>query len=122
MNKKIYTNYQLNSLDEIINTGTLFKNLYKPYKKTPKTIAETKEEKLLLKIQAYSIALMDLNLYLDVFPNDNTLTNLYKQYKEEKEKLVNEFEKEFYPLTPGTSVQNGTWKWLDGTWPWEREK
>ena len=77
---------------------------------------------LLLKIQAYSIALMDLNLYLDVFPNDNTLTNLYRQYKEEKEKLVNEFEKEFYPLTPGTSAQNGTWKWLDGTWPWEREK
>ena len=29
MNKKIYTNYQLNSLDEVINTGTLFKNIYK---------------------------------------------------------------------------------------------
>lgn len=122
MNKKIYTNYQLNSLDEIINTGTLFKNLYQPYKKTPKTIPETKEEKHLLKIQAYNIALMDLNLYLDVYPNDNTLTTLYKQYEDEKEKLVNAFENEFYPLTPSTSAQKGTWKWLDGMWPWEREK
>ena len=52
-NKKIYTNYQLNSLDEVIATGTLFKNLYKPYKKTPKIIPETKEENLLLKIQAF---------------------------------------------------------------------
>ena len=122
MNKKIYTNYQLNSLDEIINTGTLFKNLYKPYKKTPKTVPESKEEKLLLKIQAYEIALMDLNLYLDVYPNDNSLTNLYKQYEFEKEKLVNEFEKEFYTLSPKTSADKEIWKWVDGTWPWEREK
>jgi len=122
MNKKIYTNYQLNSLDEIINTGTLFKNLYKPYKKTPKTVPESKEEKLLLKIQAYEIALMDLNLYLDVYPNDNSLTNLYKQYESEKEKLVSEFEKEFYTLSPKTSADKKIWKWVDGTWPWEREK
>ena len=74
MNKKIYTNYQLNSLDEVINTGTLFKNIYKPYKNTAKITPETNEEKLLLKIQAYEIALMDLNLYLDIYPNDQLYT------------------------------------------------
>ena len=122
MNKKIYTNYQLNSLDEVINTGTLFKNIYKPYKNTPKITPETNEEKLLLKIQAYEIALMDLNLYLDVYPNDTTLTNLYDQYEKEKEKLVNEFTQNYYPLKPSTSSKNGEWKWLNGNWPWESGK
>lgn len=122
MNKKIYTNYQLNSLDEILNTGTLFKNLYKPYKKTPKIIPESKEEKLLLKIQAYEIALMDLNLYLDVFPNDSSLTDLYKQYEYEKEKLVNEFEKEYYPISKKNSAENNKWEWVNNKWPWECEK
>ena len=121
MNKKIYTNYQLNSLDEVINTGTLFKNLYKPYKKTPKIVPDTKEENLLLKIQAYEIALMDLNLYLDVFPNDSSLTNLFKQYVEEKEKLVKEFEKEYYPISTKCSAENNKWEWIEGKWPWERE-
>jgi len=122
MNKKIYTNYQLNSLDEVIDTGTLFKNIYKPYKKTPKIVPETKEEKLLLKIQAYEIALMDLNLYLDVFPNDNSLTTLYKQYEEEKQKLVKEFEKDYYPISKKDAAENNQWDWLKGKWPWESEK
>lgn len=119
MNKKIYTNYQLSSLDDIMNTGTLFKNIYYPYKKTPKIASETKEENLLLKIQSYDIALMDLNLYLDIYPNDTTLTNLYKQYTTDKEKLVTEFENTYYPLNKASSATNNTWKWLNGKWPWE---
>lgn len=120
MNKKIYTNYQLYSLDEIINTGTLFKNIYKPYKKTPTMKPDTKEESLLLKIQAYKIALMDLNLYLDVYPNDTTLVNLYKQYEIESNQLIKEFEEKYYPVTPSTSAKDN-WKWLNGKWPWESE-
>lgn len=122
MNKNYNKNFTLNSLDEIMNTGTLFKNLYKPYKTTPKIIPESKEEKDLLKIQAYEIALMDLNLYLDVYPNDNSLTNLYNQYKNELDKLVNEFELKYYPIKKSSSAENGKWKWVDGKWPWECDK
>ena len=80
MNNKIITNQNLYSLDEITNTGTLFKDIYKPYKVVPKMIPESNEEKLLLKIQQFEIALMDLNLYLDVYPNDSSLVNLYSKY------------------------------------------
>ena len=122
MNKKNFLNNKLYSLDEIMSTGTLFKDLYKPYKKTPKIIPESKEENDLLKIQLYEIALMDLNLYLDVYPNDNSLTNLFKQYQSELDKLVIEFENKYYPIKTKNAVQNENWKWNDGKWPWECEK
>jgi len=121
MNNKSIINKQLSSLDEVINTGTLFKNIYKPYKLVPKVIPDTNEEKMLLKIQQYEIALMDLNLYLDIYPNDSSLANLYKQYNQELDTLKKEFEEKFYPLSKSSSVKNNTWKWLDGKWPWERE-
>lgn len=121
MNNKSIINKQLSSLDEVINTGTLFKNIYKPYKLVPKVIPDTNEEKMLLKIQQYEIALMDLNLYLDIFPNDSSLANLYKQYNQELDTLKKDFEDKFYPLSKSSSVTNNTWKWLDGKWPWERE-
>ena len=120
MNNKI-KHYQLSSLDETINTGTLFKNLYKPYKQVPKLVPETNEEKMLIKIQQYEIALMDLNLYLDVFPNDSSLVNLYQKYDKELDELKKEFETKYYPLTKDSSAKTNTWKWLDGKWPWERE-
>jgi spore coat protein JB len=121
MNNKIITNQNLYSLDEIANTGTLFKDIYKPYKVVPKMIPESNEEKLLLKIQQFEIALMDLNLYLDVYPNDSSLVNLYSKYNKELEELKKEFENKYYTLSPATSTKNNTWKWLDGKWPWERE-
>lgn len=122
MNKNVLTNYNLSSLNDIMNTGTLFNNIYYPYKKTPKIKSETKEENLLLKIQAYDIALMDLNLYLDIYPSDASITNLYHQYMEEKEQLVKEFENKYYPLNKDSAVNNKVWKWLDGRWPWENDK
>ena len=122
MNNKIVSNQNLSSLDEVTNTGTLFKNIYKPYKVVPKMIAESNEEKLLLKIQQYEIALMDLNLYLDVFPNDGSLINLYKQYEQEKENLIKEFEKDYYPISKQSAANDNKWNWLDGKWAWECEK
>lgn len=114
--------HQLYSLDEILNTGTLFKDIYHPYKKTPKIVSESKEENLLLQIQAYEIALMDLNLYLDIYPNDNSLLTLYNQYTNDKNRLVEEFEKTYYPISKAASAKSNEWKWIEGSWPWENDK
>lgn len=114
---KIYNN-KISSLEHTTNTGTLFTNIYYPYKKTPKLIAETNEEKHLLKIQQYEIALMDLNLYLDIYPNDSSLVSLYKQYTKELEQLKREFENKYYDLSK-SNINKNTWDWLNGKWPWE---
>lgn len=120
MNKQ--NNYILSSLDETINTGTLFKNLYKPYKVVPKLVPENDEEKMLIKIQQYEIALMDLNLYLDIYPNESSLVRLYEKYNDELEKTKKMFEKKYYPLSKSDSAEGNNWKWLQGKWPWECDK
>ena len=121
MNIKMNLNHNLFSIDEVTNTGTLFKNIYKPYKTVPKITPESNEEKLLLKIQQYENSLMDLNLYLDIFPNDSSLVNLYIKYNKELDDLKKEFEYKYYSLSKATSANNNTWKWLNGKWPWERD-
>ena len=118
MNKK---NYQLFSLEDTINYGTLFKDIYYPYKKSPKLIAENSEEEKLKVIQEYAIALMDLNLYLDIYPNDNYLLNLFNEYQNQYEKHVKEFESKYYPLNASSASKNNYWNWLEGKWPWERD-
>lgn len=120
MNKNITNN--LFSLEEAINNGTIFKSIYVPYKKTPKLVAENDKDIKLKKIQEYSVALMDLNLYLDIHPNDIKILQLYKKYNDEFKNLVKEFENKFYPLKTESANSTIKWEWLEGKWPWEGEK
>lgn len=117
----IKQNNNLYSLDEILNTGTLFKNIYKPYKKTPNIIPESNEEKIMFKIQQLEIALMDLNLYLDIYPNDSSFVNLYNKYNNELENLKKDFESKYYSLSTNNSSKNSIWKWVNKKWPWDGE-
>ena len=55
--------------------GNLMKGEYKPYKNYTylKLKPENAEEELLFKLMTYSFAINDLNLYLDLYPNDKKL-------------------------------------------------
>ena len=63
--------------------GNLFKNLYDPYKsKEPYEIKPMNEQaRMLTDIDALGFAMIDLNLYLDVYPNDREKINLYNEIK-----------------------------------------
>lgn len=102
--------------------GNLFKNLYDPYKNTePYEIKPINDQaKLLTKINSLCFSLKDLNLYLDVYPNDNNIINLYNKYNQEKEKLVNDYENIYGPICLNSNSLNSyPWSWEDTPWPWE---
>ena len=65
--------------------GNLFNNLYDPYKnyKYSSLNPTNKKEEMLFNILMYKFALKELNLYLDNFPNNTQMLNLYKQYLSE---------------------------------------
>jgi len=80
----------------------------------------TDRETLLKKIDTYSFALLDLNLYLDTHPYDKQIHSQVKSYQEILQPLKNEYEAKYGPLTK-TNTSNNHWAWVNSPWPWEPE-
>ena len=102
--------------------GNLFKNLYDPYKKEePYEIKPMNAQaELLTKIDALSFAMIDLNLLLDVNPENRDAINLYSKYRDEKEKLTKDYENKYGPITTDSDKLNSfPWGWIDMPWPWD---
>lgn len=102
--------------------GNLFKNLYDPYKKEePYEIKPINEQaRLLTNIDSLGFAMIDLNLLLDVNPDNEEAIKLYNKYLKEKENLTKEYEKKFGPITTDSDTLNSyPWGWIDMPWPWD---
>ena len=87
-------------------------SLYDPY--------QGEQAELLTYIDSLSFACIDLNLYLDVNPNDRSAIDLFNQYKREKKDLIDEYQNKFGPLLLNSDGLNTyPWAWNDRPWPWE---
>ena len=102
--------------------GNLFKNLYDPYKlQEPYEVKPMNEQaEILTHIDALSFAMTDLNLYLDIYPNEKSVINLFNQYRKEKETLMKEYESKYGPIVlTSDSLNSYPWAWDDMPWPWD---
>ena len=104
--------------------GNMFPNLFDPYKKQQlkKPNVKNEREKMLLDIQELSFALVEINLYLDVNPNDNCMIRKFNEYLEKKNELIKRYEKQFGPLVlfiENDSLKTNPWLWSQTKWPWE---
>lgn len=59
----------------------------------------------------------DLKLYLDVHPDDSRALEKYREAVRQYKACKAAFEDTFYPLTATSAGRNGTWDWIDGTFP-----
>lgn len=118
------TSNQLATINLALDRGNLFNNLYEPYKnyKYNNLTATNKREELLLNVLRYDFVLTELNLYLDIYPKDRNMINLYNKYLEEKKRACFEYTKNFGPLTLDDQSNNNSWSWLQSPWPWEGTK
>lgn len=115
-NNNIYTPY------EGFIRGNMFKNLYDPYKMDrPFEIQPMNEQaEMLTNIDSLGFAMVDLNLYLDVFPDDRNALDLFNKYREQKEKLLAQYENKFGPMVITSDALNMyPWAWDNKPWPWE---
>ena len=100
--------------------GNLFPDLYNTYKiSRPYDIRPMNAQaELLTKIDALCFAAHELNLYLDNNPEDRDAMMLFKNYTDESNSLIKEYEKKYGPLFVDGS--NGfPWTWNESPWPWE---
>lgn len=74
---------------------------------------------MLIDISELDFMLTDLNLYLDVHPEDMNALNLYNNLYAQKNIYKCKYIEQFGPLTPG-STSNTTWNWINNPWPWEK--
>jgi len=103
--------------------GNMFPELYNTYKvNQPFEIKAMNEQAdLLTYIDALGFATIDLNLYLDNFPDDKKAFELFNQYRNLKEQYMDEYERKYGPLTLSSdSLNTFPWMWKNGPWPWEK--
>ena len=104
--------------------GNMFKKLYDPYKnyKPMELKAGSEREDMLMQLQEIRFAMIDLGLYLDVYPNDKNSLNLFNNYLRKEKELCKMFESKYGPLTFDSEVMSNNWLWDKGPWPWEVQK
>ena len=108
-----------------LDRGNLFNSLYDPYKnyKYRPLKVNNKREELLIDILKHNFALTELNLYLDINPRDMNMIGLYNRYLDNKKRLIDEYEKNYGPLTlDGLNMGSNSWNWDNSPWPWEGTK
>lgn len=113
-------NSRLVNVKEALNRGNSFKNEYVPYKNHYyKVVVNSKRDELLLRIQEFTFGVKDLNLYLDVFPKDLEMLEVFKKYSKSLEELKKEYEKNYGPLMAKDVTSNTEFTWIKNPWPWD---
>ena len=102
--------------------GNMFSNLYSQYKNyMPQRLNPMNEqEKLLYELDSIGFAMHDLNLYLDMHPEDQSMVALFNDYRRKLEELTKNYESMYGPLTVNSNeMENKTFSWVNTSWPWE---
>ncbi len=121
-NLRNYQNDNLFNPYEGLIRGNLFKNIYDPYKnQKPYAIKPMNDQaKMLTDIDSLEFALVDLNLYLDVYPDDKSAIELFNKYRKEQNELLNSYQNKYGPILLNSDALNNTpWMWDNRPWPWE---
>jgi len=104
--------------------GNMFPELYNSYKlNKPLEITPMNEQaELLTYVDALTFAMIDLNLYLDVYPNDREALELFNQYRMQADEYTKKDESKYGPLElTSNSLNTFPWAWDNAPWPWEKK-
>ena len=102
--------------------GNMFTNLYSEYKnyKPQMLNPKSEQEKMLYELDSISFAAHELNLYLDLHPEDQSMVTLFNDYRKKLDELTKNYESMYGPLTVNSNeMENKTFSWVNTNWPWE---
>ena len=119
LNSEMNRPFTIYNLDEGFCKGNMFPNLYdefKQYRPKEPTVSNQREAAL-LEIQKLDFAVNDLNLYLDLHPEDRYAYSIFKKYTIELKKKKENYSKVYGPLTIGELGED--YEWSSSVWPWE---
>ena len=112
----------LTSPGEGFMRGNLFNNLYDQYKNyQPRRLnASNDRERLFNEMSENAFAAHELNLYLDLYPEDSSILTLFNDYRTRTNALKEEYENMYGPISISSdSLNNTPFLWQTMSWPWE---
>ena len=80
------------------------------------------KKELMDKINQYSFAMNEANLFLDTHPDCTEALSYYKKHLEMRKKAAEEYAEKFGMLRHEDYSGQNTWQWTEGPWPWENEE
>lgn len=104
--------------------GNMFPELYNAYKiKNPYEINPMNEQaELLTYIDALTFSVIDLNLFLDIYPDDKNAIGLFNQYRTQLKEYTKQYENKYGPLFLNSdSLESYPWAWNNNPWPWQNK-
>ncbi len=122
MNNNMNNSMTLFNVTDAYNNGNLYSNLYSQYKNYKPTIlkANNEKEQLLLELSRVAFAAHELNLYLDLYPNDESMLALFNDYRQEANSLLEQYESKYGPLNVSSdNMEKSPFAWENTSWPWE---
>ncbi|MCI5967374.1 MAG: spore coat protein CotJB [Tenericutes bacterium] len=124
LNNMINNNQKLAGPYEGFIKGNLFNNLYNQYKSyRPTRLSPNNEQaELLLNVDQTTFAAHELKLYLDIYPNDTNMINLYNEYQKIASEQIKAYERKYGPLLADSPSANNSFSWEAYSWPWETEE
>lgn len=123
-NNGMMKNIDLSTPEEGYKRGNIFANSYIPYKNyKPADLKPTNEQSALyLEMSKYAFAAHEMNLYLDLHPEDDSILSLFNDYRERANRLMMEYEDKYGPLMVNSDDMVNSFSWVSNEWPWEGDK
>lgn len=88
--------------------------------RTAVSTARPSRRELMDKINQYSFAMNEANLFLDTHPFDTEALAYFQKHRELRVEAVKEYAKYYAPLAIDYAVCDKTpWSWVNEPWPWE---
>lgn len=120
-NAKMNNNLDLYSPYEGYMRGNAFQSQYIPYKnyRPQKISINSEKEEMLVNIGQYSFMAHEMNLYLDIHPNDRQALQKFQEFRDKANDLMKNYERKYGPLTVSGGISNQVpFNWVTSTWPW----
>ncbi len=102
--------------------GNMFNNLYEQYKNyIPSNVKISNEkDEALFNLNQIGFAVHELNLYLDVYPDNQEALNLFSNYTRMYNQMLNDYQEKYGALKVNSVNGNSIpFAWVDSSFPWE---
>lgn len=123
-NNKMNIGLSLARPNEGFIQGNMFNNLFEGYMnyRPIRLVPNNEQAELLLNLDIFKFASHEIRLYLDVYPTDNGMIDLFNQYNTRANELTEEYEKNYGPITWSGLSNFNDFSWVSTKWPWEMEE